>query len=513
MSAGVERHYEAAHELIASLQTALLPSAAPVLPQARIAATYLVAGSADAAGGDWFDAVPLDNGTVALIVGDVVGHGVPATAAMARLRAVLTELLTAEADAGRALGRLDAFAAREPALRAATLALAIMEPATGAFQYVTCGHPSPLLIGANGTARYLERTGGPLGIRSQQPLRTGTLGPGDVLFLYSDGLVERPGRTLAESRAELAMVAADAAAGRLQAAADAGAADRICRLTVEVLTRTGYADDVTALALERLAVRVPRLHLTVPSEVNSLRVLRRALTDWIEPLQPRPADFDAVHMAAVEVVTNAIEHAYRDASPGPIDFSLDLTDSGEVECSVTDYGTWRPPTQAEAGRGNGLMVARHVVDQLQVTHPRSVPGAAPGTPATVVTLRHRLMSPVILTPAPSVRPAASEGEADFGIVTEPAPDAARALVLGAIDISTADQLLRRLLAVCKGGTLPLTVDLTGATRLASAGVSALFELSRQLRLHEHSLALVASAGSQVQLVLDLVRLPHACAAS
>ena len=159
------------------------------------------------------------------------------------------------------------------------------------------------------------------------------------------------------------------------------------------------------------------------------------------------------------------------------------------------------------------MVARHVVDQLQVTHPRSVPGAAPGTPATVVTLRHRLMSPVILTPAPGVQPAVSAGEADFGIVTEPAPDATRALVLGAIDISTADQLLRRLLAVCKGGTLPLTVDLTGATRLASAGVSALFELSRQLRLHEHSLALVASAGSQVQLVLDLVRLPHACAAS
>jgi serine phosphatase RsbU (regulator of sigma subunit)/anti-sigma regulatory factor (Ser/Thr protein kinase)/anti-anti-sigma regulatory factor len=514
-SADAEFRYQAALDLTASLQTALLPTAVPILPQARIAATYLVAGRADAAGGDWFDAIPVGPGTVAVVVGDVVGHGVSAAAAMAQLRAVLTELLIAEADAGVALDRLEAFAAREQALRAATLVLAIVEPATGAIRYATCGHPSPLIIGANGTTRYLESSGGgPLGIGSRQHLRLGTLGPGDALFLYSDGLIERPGRTLAESLSELSLVAADAAAGRLEpAGADAGAAERICTLTVEMLTRTGYADDVTALAIERLASRVPDLQMTVSSEANSLRVLRRALTDWIVPLQPRPDDLDAIHMAAVEIVTNAIEHAYGDAASGPIDFALQLTDGGELECRVADYGTWRPPTQAAAERGNGLMVARHLVDQLQVTHPRAVRGAAAGAPSTVVTLRHRLMSPTILAADASALPTAFGGEPDFGIVTEPAKDAVRALVLGAIDITTADQLLRRLLAVCKGGTLPLTVDLTGVTRLASAGVSALFELSRQLRLHEHSLALVASAGSQVQLVLDLVRLPHASAAS
>ena len=162
-----------------------------------------------------------------------------------------------------------------------------------------------------------------------------------------------------------------------------------------MLTRTGYADDVTALAIQRLASRVPDLQMTVSSEVNSLRVLRRALTDWIVPLQPRPDDLDAIHMAAVEIVTNAIEHAYRDAASGPIDFALQLTDSGELECRVADYGTWRPPTQAAAERGNGLMVARHLVDQLQVTHPRAVRGAGGGSLATAVTLRHRLMSPTI----------------------------------------------------------------------------------------------------------------------
>jgi hypothetical protein len=90
--------------VVAELQEALLPTALPVLPQLRIAARYLVAGHEQAAGGDWFDAIPLAGGGVALVVGDVVGHGVAASAAMGQLRAVLSELLAAEADLGRVAG-------------------------------------------------------------------------------------------------------------------------------------------------------------------------------------------------------------------------------------------------------------------------------------------------------------------------------------------------------------------------------------------------------------------------
>jgi serine phosphatase RsbU (regulator of sigma subunit)/anti-sigma regulatory factor (Ser/Thr protein kinase)/anti-anti-sigma regulatory factor len=496
-----------ARDMTASLQAALLPAAVPVLPRAGIAASYLVAGSDDAAGGDWFDAIPLDDGQVALIVGDVVGHGVAATAAMAQLRAVLAELLLAGAAIGAVGDRLDAFAARVPALHAATLALAIMDPESGALQYITCGHPPPLLIAADGTTRFLAGSGaGPLGTGSQQGPCTGTLEPGDVIFLYSDGLIERPGLTLAGSMAELARVAADAAANRiLPASAPATAAERVCRLTVELLSRTGYCDDITALAVERRRDGVADIRLTVPSEVHSLRVLRQALTDWLVPLEPRPDDLDAVHMAVVEIVTNAIEHAYPEAEPGPIDFALSLLDDGQVECVVTDYGNWRPPAEAEDDRGNGLMVARHLVEQMQVTHPPS----DSGQPGTVVTLRHHLVRPVTMLAEEGAGPALVGAETGFGVITEPVKGAARALVHGVIDITTADQLRRRLLAACKGGTLPLTVDLTGVTRLASAGVSTLFELARQLRLHEHSLALVARAGSPVQAVLDIVRLPHA----
>ncbi|MGH3162122.1 MAG: PP2C family protein-serine/threonine phosphatase, partial [Streptosporangiaceae bacterium] len=201
--------------IVAELQEALLPTALPVLPRVRIAARYLVAGQEQAAGGDWFDAIPLDGGAVALVVGDVVGHGVAASAAMGQLRAVLAELLAAEDDLGQVLRRTDAFAARMPSLRAATLALMVLDPASGTMRYTTCGHPPPLVIGLDGRARYLEGPGtGPLGTGSPPVLASGALAPGELVLLYSDGLVEQPDRTIAEGMAELAVVAAGAAANR-----------------------------------------------------------------------------------------------------------------------------------------------------------------------------------------------------------------------------------------------------------------------------------------------------------
>src|SRR5256884_9546710 len=115
--------------MVLALEEALPPPALPVLPRGRIAARFLAAGQEQAAGGDWFDAVPLTGGTVALVVGDVVGHGIAASAAMGQLRSVLDELLAAEPDLGTVLTRAEAFAAERAALRAATMALAVLDPA------------------------------------------------------------------------------------------------------------------------------------------------------------------------------------------------------------------------------------------------------------------------------------------------------------------------------------------------------------------------------------------------
>ena len=372
--------------IVAELQEALLPTALPVLPRARIAARYLVAGQEQAAGGDWFDAIPLDGGAVALVVGDVVGHGLSASAAMGQLRAVLAELLAAEDDLGRVLRRTDAFAARMPSLRAATLVLVVLDPAAGTLRYTTCGHPPPLVIGVDGKARYLEGTGtGPLGTGSPPVLASSALAPGELVLLYSDGLVERPHRTIAEGMGELAVVATDAAANRALAdrpnkhgpnkhepnehGADPGAAERVCQLSVEVLTRTGHTDDITALAAQWLAEPVPPLQLALPSARSSLTTARDAFADWLSRLDATADDWEALHLAMVEVVTNAIEHAYPREAPGIIELDATLGRDGSVTCLITDHGTWRPPDPADADRGHGLMVAGHVVDKLLVSHP------------------------------------------------------------------------------------------------------------------------------------------------
>jgi anti-anti-sigma factor len=515
-SADAGRSGPPARGIVAELQEALLSTALPVLPQARIAARYLVAGQEQAAGGDWFDAIPLDGGRVALIVGDVVGQGVAASAAMGQLRAVLAELLAAEPDLGQVLRRTDTFAARVPALRAATLALAVLDPATGTLRYSTCGHPPPLVIAADGAAAgYLEGTGtGPLGTGSPPILADSTLVPGELVLLYSDGLIERPDRPLADGLAELAVVAADAAANRtLALGADSAAAERVCQLTVELLTRTGHADDVTALAAQRLAEPVPPLHLTLPGERPSLTTARDAFAAWLGRLDPAAEDWEALHLAFVEVFTNAIEHAYPRDEHGTVELDASLGEDGSLECRVTDHGTWRRPDPADVDRGHGLMVAGQVVDTLLVSHPPTADADGPdgdtGGRGTTVTLRHRLRRPAILASGHHSEYAPPPAEPPFSVDTSTAAaGTARALVGGPVDITTADQLTRRLLSVSRGGTLPLVADLTRVTQLASAGVRALYEVSKQLAAHGQKLVLVTAPGSVANTVLDLVRLDH-----
>jgi serine phosphatase RsbU (regulator of sigma subunit)/anti-sigma regulatory factor (Ser/Thr protein kinase)/anti-anti-sigma regulatory factor len=506
-----EDGYDAAREVVAELQRALLPTALPVLPQVRIAARYLVAGHDQAAGGDWFDAIPLGGGRVALVVGDVVGHGLEASAAMGQIRAVLGELLAAEPDLARVLERADAYAARTPALRAATLTLAVFDPADGTLGYTTCGHPPPLVIGTDGTVRFLAGTGtGPLGTGSAPHLAVGTFAPGELMLLYSDGLIERPHRTIDQGMAELAKVAADAAANRtLTAGAAPTAAERVSQLTVELLTRTGYADDVTALAVERLADPVPALHLELPSVRASLSVARAAFTDWLNQLGATAEDTEALHLAMVEVFTNAIEHAYPPGEPGIVALDATLADDGNVECRITDHGNWRPPDASDADRGHGLMVAGHVVDTMLVSHP---PGPE-GSRGTVVSLRLRLLRPAFLAwRDESARAAVYSPGPPFTVDTSIGETGvARARVTGAVDIVTAGQLARRLLSASRGGTVPLVADLTGVTQLASAGVRALYQVRDRLTVHKQDMTLLTAAGSSAQVVLDLVQLAHVAA--
>ncbi|MEV4351462.1 SpoIIE family protein phosphatase [Actinoplanes sp. NPDC049596] len=493
----LRRRYEQTREVITALQRELLPAGLPVLPGAQIAASYLLAEADSAAGGDWFDALVQPDGRVALIVGDVVGHGVTASGVMGQLRAVLQDRLHFGASVGEALDAVDRFAARVPAAHAATVVLAVLDPASGDLEYCTAGHPAPLIVDGTGGTRYLPLTGGaPLGTGGSYAARPARLEPGDILLLYSDGILERPGRDHTSSAVELAQFAADSAAGRALHDPEANPAERVCTQTVELLVRaTGHGDDITLLAVQRVTP-VPDLALDLPAEPAVLRGARHELGSWLNKAGAVDQDVFVLQHALGELLTNAVEHAA--AAPGSmVTLTASLTASGAIEAVVTDRGRWREPERQE-NRGRGLALTSQLVESLTVTH---------GTGGTVARIRQPLTRPArLLDMRDPSAPAAAPADAEFRIVEREGDDEAHVRVEGPLDASTAGLARRELLRRSRGGTVPLTVELSTVTHLSSAGVSALHHVAAQHTAQGAPLSLVASPGSPAQTILALVAL-------
>lgn len=126
----------------------------------------------------------------------------------------------------------------------------------------------------------------------------------------------------------------------------------------------------------------------------------------------------------------------------------------------------------------------------------------------MVTLRHRFRRPAILGAGSSAHDGAQLSEEPFEVEAGLTDNASLVAVSGPVDVFSAEQFTRELLAISGGGTLPLTVDLTDVSQLASAGVCALFQVREQLTAQQQNLTLLAEAGSDVATVLDLVGLPY-----
>lgn len=186
--------YEQQREIAVGLQLSLLPEAVPELPGNRLAVRYRPGQHHMEVGGDWYDAFELPDGRLALAVGDVVGRGLSAAAAMGRLRTALAAL-GPEADRPAVLlRRLDTFAASVPGSELTTLVYAMFTPSTGHLVYASAGHPPGLVVYPDGVTHWLMG-GRSVPLRSVPgPVRNeagAELPPGAKLLLYSDGLVER----------------------------------------------------------------------------------------------------------------------------------------------------------------------------------------------------------------------------------------------------------------------------------------------------------------------------------
>jgi PAS domain S-box-containing protein len=215
----------------------------------RLAARYQPAPAGSQVGGDWYDAFELKNGTIALVIGDVVGHDLTAAAGMAQLHGILRSLAWDHTGPpGAVVDRLDDAMPAITTVPMATLVLALLEgsPHTGPWtlRWTSAGHPPPLLLDQDGQARYLEAGQGLLlgagpGTGGSRPNAALPLPPGSTLLLYTDGLIEIPGSDL------------DTGLARLRHHALALAHEPLDTLCDQLLARMppGSTDDVAILAL------------------------------------------------------------------------------------------------------------------------------------------------------------------------------------------------------------------------------------------------------------------------
>lgn len=499
----LRRASEQARGATRAMQRALLADSVPLVPDLDVAARYVLAADEQVAGGDWFDAIVRPDGTVGLVVGDVVGHGTTASVAMGQLRTLVRARLLAGASVGDALADADQFASHAPAARRATICAATFDPTSGLLTYCTAGHPPPLVVSTDDDrTRFLPATGaGPLATGGGFPLAATTLEPDEVTVLYTDGILERPGVRLEAATVELREVASNAHRNVLMpAGASPRSVERICALSIELLTRfSGQADDITILAAHRRREAVAPLVLVLDVEPSAAATARTRLRSWITELGTDAMTEDVLVHAINELVANVVDHAHRHRAPEPFQVTARLHRDGRVRLQVADRGRWLD-APVGSDRGVGLSVVRQLTERLEVDA---------GRQGTTVTVHHRPSRPAGLLDLarPRIRPREPEL---FDVWVAGAPDPVIGVV-GPLDVRNVAELSTHVALALTEARDVVTIDLSDVTLLASAGVNLLFAIRDQARTKGVRFQLIAPAGSPAQQILALVRLDHRAA--
>ena len=485
------RLHQAEHDVADVLQRSLLPPALPPLPRLRVAARYLPSAVGIAAGGDWYDLLPIDENRVAVVVGDVVGHGAPAAAVMGQLRSALAAYLLDGHSPAAALERLDRFARRVPGSAGSTCVCLVVDCGTGALCWASAGHPPVLLLEPAGP-RYLEEGGGTvLGVAGRPPYRQAeaVIEPGSSVLLYTDGLVERRGEVLDEGQARLARAAA-----RVRDRPP----DELVSAVVDTALADGALGDAAApddIAVVAVRLVPGQLHGVQPAQARRLRVMRRAVEDWAAAVGLPDEVLDDLQYALGEAAANAVEHAYGNTGEGEFRYTLEHCPGpdGGVAVEVRDDGRWRPVPTDSGHRGRGVAVLHAVGKDVRIDS---------GDDGTTVTFR--VPVPPVEAPRRPRLAAQARSAGPTSITAVPGTDPPVLRVAGDLDLDGVAAVRGVLLAAT--GPAGLVVDLHDTGYVSSAGVALLVELSTRVAVQGAPFALRVRAGSPVARVLDLTGL-------
>lgn len=308
-------------------------------------------------GGDWYDIVDLEDGRIAMVVGDCVGHGLAAATVMGQVRSACRALLFENPSPGAALAGMDRFAARLPGAQCTTAVCAVLNPETGELVYSSAGHPPPILVHADGTTQMLDDGHTiALGVRPNwsRPEARVTVPARATLLLYTDGLVERRRTALGQGISRAAELVQDGRGSTLDELAN--------HIMSGLAPSGGYQDDVVVLLYRHPAP----LELTFPADVSHLAPARTALRTWLTRTRLDPEQAMNVLVAAGEAVANAIEHGHRDNREGTISLGATaLVD--RVQLTITDTGSWKPPQPARyPHRGRGIALMRGLMHDVSI---------------------------------------------------------------------------------------------------------------------------------------------------
>ena len=240
------------HRVKESLQRAVLPARLPSVAGVELAARYLPADMPSLVGGDWYDAFCLPDGSLAIATGDVVGHDLDAAALMGQVRNALRAYAFSDDRPAEVLARLNGLITGLGDHGMATALFGRIDPGQRMFRWSCGGHPPPLLIGAAGVRLLSCPPGVMLGAvtadRARYADAHAALEPGDLLVLYTDGLIERRDRDLDEGFAALARAAGDL---------HDQPADTVCAILMDrMLPGQEHEDDVCLLVLRVLPAGV-----------------------------------------------------------------------------------------------------------------------------------------------------------------------------------------------------------------------------------------------------------------
>jgi hypothetical protein len=346
------RRYSREHATALTLQRSMLPTGLSFPSSVEVRHRYLPGSKMIEVGGDWYESIALPGGRVALVVGDVAGHGVRAAVTMGRLRTAIQTLAMLELPPADSLLQLDelmhTLGEREPHF--ATCAYAVYDAVSGECEVAVAGHLPPLLVHPDGSNELLDvPPAPPLGIGDGEvESRRFKVEDGSLFVLYTDGLVENKGQDISDGLARLRGIFGPGSPTR--------PLEDLCKATLDGVYSDHQRDDIAVL-IARLR-RLPKDNYaswTLAPKLTSVREARSVLAEpmkrWeLEDLIP------TTELLVSELVTNAVKY-----SRGAV--TLRLVNEKALVCEVLDSSGALPRLRqaaADEESGRGLQVVRQL---------------------------------------------------------------------------------------------------------------------------------------------------------